>query len=128
MIDYGFMKELDSSFDEVLARVTQALQREEFSVLTRIDVHEKFREKLGIGFPRYTILGACNPVFAHAAIVAEENIGLMLPCNVLVYEKGKKTVLTVIKPTAAMKMIPNGDLEEIAGAVETRLKSVFDSV
>jgi uncharacterized protein (DUF302 family) len=128
MIDYGFVKELDLSFDEVLVRVTEVLKREGFSVLTRIDVQQKFREKLGIYFPRYTILGACNPGFAHKAIIAEENIGLMLPCNVLVYEKEGKTILAVIRPTVAMRMVSNEELEKIALAVETGLKSVFDSV
>jgi uncharacterized protein (DUF302 family) len=79
MIDYGFTKELDISFDETVTKVTEALKREGFSVLTTIDVQQKFKEKLGIDFHRYLILGACNPMFAHMAITAEENIGLMLP-------------------------------------------------
>ena len=128
MIDYGFTKELDISFDETVTKVTEALKREGFSVLTTIDVQQKFKEKLGIDFQRYLILGACNPTFAHKAIVAEENIGLMLPCNILVYEKDRKTVLGVIKPSVAMKMIPNPELERNAQTVEAKLKSVFDSV
>jgi uncharacterized protein (DUF302 family) len=128
MIDYGFTKELDISFDETVTKVTEALKREGFSVLTTIDIQQKFKEKLGIDFQRYLILGACNPTFAHKAIVAEENIGLMLPCNILVYEKDRKTVLAVIKPSVAMKMIPNPELERNAQTVEAKLKSVFDSV
>jgi uncharacterized protein (DUF302 family) len=128
MIDYGFTKELDISFDETVTKVTEALKREGFSVLTTIDIQQKFKEKLGIDFQRYLILGACNPTFAHKAIVAEENIGLMLPCNILVYEKDRKTVLGVIKPSVAMKMIPNPELERNAQTVEAKLKSVFDSV
>jgi uncharacterized protein (DUF302 family) len=128
MIDYGFTKELDISFDETVTKVTEALKREGFSVLTTIDVQQKFKEKLGIDFQRYLILGACNPTFAHKAIVAEENIGLMLPCNILIYEKDRKTVLGVIKPSVAMKMIPNPELERNAQTVEAKLKSVFDSV
>jgi uncharacterized protein (DUF302 family) len=128
MIDYGFTKKLDISFDETVTKVTEALKREGFSVLTTIDIQQKFKEKLGIDFQRYLILGACNPTFAHKAIVAEENIGLMLPCNILVYEKDRKTVLAVIKPSVAMKMIPNPELERNAQKVEAKLKSVFDSV
>jgi uncharacterized protein (DUF302 family) len=128
MIDYGFTKELNIPFDETVTKVTEALKREGFSVLTTIDIQQKFKEKLGIDFQRYLILGACNPTFAHKAIVAEENIGLMLPCNILVYEKDRKTVLGVIKPSVAMKMIPNPELERNAQTVEAKLKSVFDSV
>lgn len=128
MIDYGFTKELDIPFDETVTKVTEALKREGFSVLTTIDIQQKFKEKLGIDFQRYLILGACNPTFAHKAIVAEENIGLMLPCNILVYEKDRKTVLGVIKPSVAMKMIPNPELVRNAQTVEAKLKSVFDSV
>jgi uncharacterized protein (DUF302 family) len=128
MIDYGFTKELDIPFDETVTKVTEALKREGFSVLTTIDIQQKLKEKLGIDFQRYLILGACNPTFAHKAIVAEENIGLMLPCNILVYEKDRKTVLGVIKPSVAMKMIPNPELERNAQTVEAKLKSVFDSV
>jgi uncharacterized protein (DUF302 family) len=128
MIDYGFIKELDMPFDETVTKVTEALKKQGFSVLTTIDVQQKFKEKLGIDFHRYLILGACNPTFAHIAITAEENIGLMLPCNILIYEKNNKTVLGVIKPTAAMNMIPNQELAENAKTVEVKLKTVFDSV
>ena len=128
MIEYGFSKELSLSFDEVVTQATDALKREGFAVLTSIDVQQKFKEKLNIDFPRYLILGTCNPKFAHEAILAEENIGLMLPCNILVHEKGDKTVLAVMKPTVAMKMISNTQLEKVAQTVETKLKSVFDSV
>ena len=128
MIDYGFIKELDIPFDETVMKVTEALKKQGFSVLTTIDVQQKFKEKLGIDFHRYLILGACNPTFAHIAITAEENIGLMLPCNILIYEKNNKTVLGVIKPTAAMNMIPNQELAENAKTVEVKLKTVFDSV
>jgi uncharacterized protein (DUF302 family) len=128
MIDYGFIKELDIPFGETAMKVTEALKKQGFSVLTTIDVQQKFKEKLGIDFHHYLILGACNPTFAHIARTAEENIGLMLPCNILIYEKSNKTVLGVIKPTAAMNMIPNQELAENAKTVEVKLKTVFDSV
>lgn len=128
MINYGFTKEVKLSFEEVIAVVTEVLKKEGFGILTRIDVKEKFKEKLDIDFKKYVILGACNPASAHKAIVAEENIGLMLPCNVIVYEKEDKTVVSIIKPTVAMRMIENEELKQIAGDVETKLKNVFDSI
>ncbi len=128
MINYGFTKEVKLPFEEVIAVVTEELKKEGFGILTRIDVKEKFKEKLDIDFKKYVILGTCNPASAHKAIVAEENIGLMLPCNVIVYEKEDKTVVSIIKPTVAMQVIENEELKQIAGDVETKLKNVFDSI
>jgi uncharacterized protein (DUF302 family) len=91
-------------------------------------LRKKMKEKLNIDMGKYIILGACNPPNAYKAILAEENIGLMLPCNVIVYEKGNKTVLSVIRPTAAMQMIDSMELKEIAAAVEGPLKKAFDAV
>jgi len=128
MINYGFTKELNVPFEEVIEVVTQGLKKEGFGILTKIDVKEKFKEKLGVDFKKYAILGACNPSNAHKSILAEENIGLMLPCNVIVYEKGDKTVISIIRPTVAMEMIDNEELKKIAMNVETQLKKVFDSI
>lgn len=128
MINYGFVKELEAPFGEAVAAVTEALKKEGFGVLTTIDVRAKFKEKLGIDFPNYVILGACNPPNAHKAILAEENIGLMLPCNVIVYEKAGKTLVGIIKPTVAMGMIDNPGLKPLALVVEAKLKNVFDSL
>ena len=128
MINYGFTKELDLPYEQVIEKVTAKLANEGFGILSRIDVREKFREKLGIDFMKYVILGACNPAKAHSAILAEQDIGLMLPCNVIVYEKGGKTIVSVIKPTAAMQMINNKDLLQIAAAVEAKLSKVISSL
>jgi uncharacterized protein (DUF302 family) len=86
------------------------------------------KEKLGIDMNKYIILGACNPPNAYKAILAEKNIGLMLPCNVIVYEKGGKTVLSVIRPSVAMQMVDNVELQKISEEVEKKLKKVFDAV
>jgi len=86
------------------------------------------KEKLGLDMRKYIILGACSPPNAYKAILAEENIGLMLPCNVIVYEKGSKTVLSVIRPTIAMQMIDNQELPKLAEVVEGQLKKVFDAI
>ena len=128
MIDYGFMKELDIPFEKAVELVAEELKKEGFGILTQIDVKEKFKEKLNINFKKYMILGACNPSNAHKAILAEETIGLMLPCNVIVYEKREKTLVGIIRPTVAMGMIENEKLKDIAENVEAKLKKVFESI
>jgi len=128
MINYGFTKEIYASFEEALDTVTNELKKEGFGILTQINIADKFKEKLGIDFKKYTILGACNPPSAHKAILVEENIGLMLPCNVIIYERQNKIVVSIIKPTVAMKMIGNVELEQIASTIEKKLKKVFDSI
>lgn len=128
MITYGFKKESSLPFQKAEAVVTEELKKQGFGILTRIDVKEKFKEKLGIDFPNYVILGACNPPYAHKAIQAEEDIGLLLPCNVVVYEKEGKTILVIIKPSTAMGMVDNPGLKQTALEVETKLKQVFDSI
>src|SRR5665811_1960437 len=96
MINYGFTKELNITYATVIELVRAALKKEGFGILTEIDVRGKMKEKLGIDMNKYIILGACNPPNAYKAILAEENIGLMLPCNVIVYEKGSKYRLTTL--------------------------------
>ena len=128
MINYGFTKELERPFAATVEAVTEALKKEGFGILTKVDVKEKFKEKLGVDFRNYVILGACNPPSAFKAIEAEENIGLMLPCNVIVYEKAGKTSVGIIKPTVAMGMIDNSALKPLALEVEARLKRVIDSL
>ena len=128
MIHYGFTKELDVPYETVVELVREALKKEGFGILTEIDVKEKMKEKLDLDFRKYIILGACNPPNAYKAILSEENIGLMLPCNVIVYEKDSKTVLSVIRPTVAMQMINNVELQKIAEAVEGQLKKAFDAI
>jgi len=128
MIGYGFTKELDLSYETVKEAVVEELKKEGFGVLTEIDVQAKLKEKLGIDFKKYVILGACNPPSAHQSILAEEDIGLMLPCNVIIYERGNKVVLSIIKPMVAMQMIANPALRSIAENVEVKLKKVFDAV
>jgi uncharacterized protein (DUF302 family) len=128
MISYGFRKEISLPFDKAERVVTEELKKEGFGILTKIDVREKFKEKLGIEFKKYVILGACHPPYAHKAILTEEDVGLMLPCNVVIYEKEGKTILAVIRPSTAMGMLENESLKRIAGELESKLKQVFDSV
>jgi uncharacterized protein (DUF302 family) len=128
MIDYGFTKELKKDFEQTLDKVKEKLKQAGFGILTTIDLKEKFKEKLGIDFKKYMILGACNPPSAHKAVEAEENIGLMLPCNVIVYEKNDHVVVSAIKPSVAMQMIDNKELNAIAEEIESKLKNVIDSI
>ena len=128
MINYGFTKEMDIPYGTVIEQVREALKNEGFGILTEIDVKEKMKEKLGLDMNKYIILGACNPANAYKAILTEENIGLMLPCNVIVYEKGSKTVLSVIRPTVAMQTIENSELRIVGEAVEAQLKKSFDAI
>ena len=128
MIRYGFTKELNKPYEAVVEEITAALKNEGFGILTEINIKEKLKEKLGVEFRKYIILGACSPANAYKSLQVEENIGLMLPCNVIVYEKDGKTVLSVIKPATAMQMIDNAELKKIAENVEDQLKQAFDIV
>jgi uncharacterized protein (DUF302 family) len=128
MLNYGFTKALNIPYGKVVELTREALKKEGFGVLTEIDVQEKMKEKLGLDMRKYIILGACHPPNAYQAILAEENIGLMLPCNVIVYEKGGKTVLSVIRPTVAMQMVDNAGIQKVSEEVEEMLQKAFDAV
>lgn len=127
-MDYGFVKKTDLHFDIAMKKIDEELQKEGFKILTTIDVQKKFKEKLNIDFPKYMILGACNPKLAHDAISAEWDIGLLLPCNVVVYERDDNVWVGVMKPTAAMAAVHNESLRGLAGEVESKLKKVFDRI
>ncbi|UCG91270.1 MAG: DUF302 domain-containing protein [candidate division WOR-3 bacterium] len=127
-MNYGFLKKVDLSFDDTLVKIEGELGKEGFKILTKIDVQAKFKEKLNIDFPKYQILGACNPAMAHKSISTEWNIGLLLPCNVIVYEKESNVWVGVIKPTQAMASVENDALGKIANEVEAKLKRVFDNM
>ena len=128
MINYSFTKELNIPYRKVIELVRDSLEKEGFGVLTEIDVQKKMKEKLGIDMKKYIILGACNPPNAYKAILTEENIGLMLPCNVIVYEKDGKTTLSFIRPTVAMQMVDNAELQKVSEEVEGKLKKAFEAV
>lgn len=127
-MNYGFVKKVSLSFDDTLVKLENELKKEGFGILTRIDVQAKFKEKLNIDFPKYQILGACNPAMAYQSISTEWNVGLLLPCNVIVYEKEGSVWVGIIKPTQAMATIDNGNLREIATGVEVKLKRVFEKI
>lgn len=128
MISYGFKKTVSRPCAEVEEAARQALSTHGFGVLTRIDLREKLKEKLGVDFRKYIILGACSPPNAYAAVQAEEDIGLMLPCNVVLHETDGGTAVSVVKPTVAMSMIDNSALADVAREVQDKLKQVFDDI
>ncbi|MDA3863412.1 MAG: DUF302 domain-containing protein [Deltaproteobacteria bacterium] len=126
-MSYYFSKIFDGNFDEAIEKVTAELKEEGFGILTNIDVKETLEKKLDVDFPNYKILGACNPEFAYKVLQAEEHIGLMLPCNVIVFEnKSGKTVVAAVDPNASMQAINNPNLGEIAETVQGKLKSVIE--
>jgi len=126
---YGFSKTVNATFEETVPRVKEALQAEGFGVLTEIDVKSTLRKKLDVDFRKYVILGACNPPFAHQALSSEIEIGLLLPCNVIVYENddGGSTV-SVIDAEKMLAVAERGDLKEVASEVNGRLKRVLEAV
>ena len=126
---YSFSKTIDMTFDEAVSSVKQELQREGFGVLTEIDVKETLKQKLNVDFQRYTILGACNPSFAYEALQLENEVGVMLPCNVIVQEHaGGGVRISAVDPVASMQAIDNPNLNEIANQVRDKLRSVIDAL
>ena len=124
-MSYYVARTLELSFDEALQRVADALTEEGFGILTQIDVKSTLKEKLGVDFREYRILGACNPPFAHRALMLEDKIGLMLPCNVVVQETGPGTVeVSAIDPVASMSAVDNPELRPIAEEIREKLKAV----
>lgn len=125
-MEYYFSKTLNVSFDEAIKITTEALKSEGFGVISEIRMHEKLKEKLNIDFKRYTILGACNPPFAYKALQAEDKIGTMLPCNVLVIEQAENEIeIAAVNPIASMQAIVNPALGEVALQVTDKLKKVI---
>ena len=128
-MSYFHNKIVEGDFDATIEKVTAALKEQGFGVLTQIDIKSTFKEKLDVDFRKYRILGACNPNFAHKALLAEDKIGTMLPCNVIVqeHELGKVEVAAV-NPIASMISIGNDSLEAIATDVNDRLKLVVEGL
>jgi len=128
-VSYYFSKILKVSFDEAIAKVTEELKKSGFGILTEIDVKETLKKKLNVDFRNYRILGACNPPFAYKALQAEDKIGLMLPCNVIVQElPGGKVEVAAIDPVASMAAIDNPKLRDVGEQVRAKLKAVIDNL
>lgn len=128
-MSYYFSKIVDDNFDDAIERVTKHLADAGFGVLTTIDVSATLKKKIDVDFQRYTILGACNPGFAHKALLAEDKIGVMLPCNVIVQEMANgKVEVSAVDPMASMMAIQNEALGGIAAEVQGMLKNVIEGL
>lgn len=125
---YGFGTRVALAYPEAVARTRELLKEEGFGVLTEIDVQKTLKEKLGAEFPRYVTLGACNPRLAHRALQAERDIGLILPCNVIVYEEGAGSIVSVMDPISALGLVGNEALRPIAEDAAARLHRVISKL
>ncbi len=125
---YGYKKQLELSYENAIEKTKESLKEFGFGVLTEIDVKATLKKKLDIDFDKYIILGACKPKMAHKALSVERDIGLMLPCNVIIYEHENKVFVSAVLPSIAMGMINNPELGDIAEEVEKSLKEVIDSI
>ncbi len=129
--DYGFSRTVETAFDETIERTREALKEEGFGVLSEIRLDEKLKEKLGVDFRRYVILGACNPPLAYKTLQEDINIGLLLPCNVIVYEADDKTksVVAAVDASAMLSVVgENAAMNEVANEVNERLRRVIEQV
>lgn len=126
---YYFSKTINDSFENAIVKVTEALKAEGFGILTEIDLKATLKKKLDVDFYNYTILGACNPPFAYKALLAEDKIGTMLPCNLIVQEKVKGQIeVSAVDPAASMQAVENAALGEIATEIRDRLQKVISSL
>ncbi|MBU2444182.1 MAG: DUF302 domain-containing protein [Bacteroidetes bacterium] len=126
-MNYYFTKTINSTFEDAIQKVTDELKKEGFGILTEIDVKETLKKKLDVDFKKYRILGACNPPFAYKALQAEDKIGAMLPCNVIVIEQEENKIeVAAVDPVASMQAINNESLGDIALEIQSKLKKVID--
>jgi uncharacterized protein (DUF302 family) len=125
---YGYKKQVKTTYENTIEKTRQELQKEGFGILTEIDVKATLKKKLDVDYEKYIILGACNPPFAFQALQAEKDVGLLLPCNVIVYEQNGSTYVSAILPTVAMSMVDNEKLRDIAEQIEEKLKRIIDNI
>ena len=127
-MQYGFSKDVALSYEDTINKVTGELKKEGFGVLTKIDVKDTLKNKINVDFKKYSILGACNPTLAHKALQTEEDIGLLLPCNVVVYEKNEKSVVSIFNPSLMKEIVSNESIHSIADEVNEKLHRVLERV
>jgi uncharacterized protein (DUF302 family) len=128
MSKLGFQSTLNLPYEAALEKVTEALKAEGFGILTNIDVKETMKKKLNVDFRKYTILGACNPPLAHKALTARPDVGLLLPCNVIVHEEGDTTIVNIIDPMSMTNFIQDPALDTVAEEARQRLKRVSEAI
>lgn len=125
-IRYGYVKTAKLEFDQAISKAEAALKDEGFGVLCQIDIQAKLREKLGVEFPRYVILGACNPPLAHRALEKEIDLGLLLPCNVVVYEQSGEVRVGAVDAEKMLSVVGNPEMQEMARQVNEKLRRAID--
>lgn len=124
MSEIGFHVELKTDYEDAIAKTTAALKAEGFGVLTMIDVQQTFKQKLNADFRRYVILGACNPPLAYRSLSTDLEVGLLLPCNVIVYEENGGAVVSIVDPLSMLGVIASPELESVANEARTKLGRV----
>jgi uncharacterized protein (DUF302 family) len=127
-IEYGDVRAVNLSFEDAVSRLEEALKSEGFGVLCRIDIQAKMKEKLGIDFPRYLILGVCNPLLAHQALQGDINLGLLLPCNAIVYERDSEVRVGTVNASSMLSVAHHPELEGLARQVDDKLQRALDRV
>ncbi len=128
-MNYYISKKVNTSFDQAVQLATESLKKEGFGVLTEIDIQDNLKEKLNVNFRKYKILGACNPTYAYKALLQEDKIGIMLPCNVIVQELDNNEIeIAAVDPIASMMAIENSNLAGIAGEIKEKLERVIASL
>ncbi len=128
-MNYYYARKIDGPFEDIIGKIKNGLKEEGFGVLSDVNVKELFKSKLDINFRQYRILGACNPVFSHKALLAEERVGTMLPCNIIVQETADGLVeVSAVDPVASMLAIDNDPLKVIAAQIGEKLVKVVDTL
>jgi uncharacterized protein (DUF302 family) len=125
---YGYKRQVDLPYPQAVQKAREELKKEGFGVLTEINVKDTLKKKLEVEFTDYIILGACNPPFAYKALQTEKDVGLMMPCNVVIYTDRGRTYVADALPTALMSLIPNSKLQVTAQQIEDKLKKVVDNI
>jgi len=125
---YGYVRVVPLSFSDAVSKAEAALKKQGFGVLCQIDIQSKLKEKLGVEFPRYVILGACNPPLAHHALQQEIDLGLLLPCNVIVYEQGNEVRVGAVDAVKMLSVVENPSMEPLASQVNEKLRRAIDDV
>jgi uncharacterized protein (DUF302 family) len=126
--EYGYVARVDLPFEDAVARMEAGLKNEGFGILCKIDIQAKLKEKLGVEFPRYVILGACNPPLAYQALQEEINLGLLLPCNAVVYERNGQVHVGVVDAEKLLSVVGNPGMEQMARDVNRKLRSVVNNI
>ncbi len=127
-MNYGFSKNINMPYEQAVEKVTDELKKEGFGVLTSIDVKDTLKKKIDVDFKKYVILGACNPPLAHKALESEEQLGLLLPCNVIVYENNGGSTVSFFDPMIMTQLIDNEKLRTVAEEVQTKMKRVYEAI